>query len=468
MPGRPDFAEEGEEQQQQADGGHELEAAAAEEDGVLAEASHVATVGIDDTLDTELDVDTDADADADTDTDVADAQVDCITTAAQSRLRSCQHSGFEPARAQQGREKRQQREAREDDASASASESSVGRILGASTTPRSWRQLTDMTHGKFSPCASSPAWFLRCRTRRMDIIDLYKDMQRAVEDLATCLMCFLQIDRLNHQGHANFVWCAEFDCSADDGDLRRDALPSKRRRDEQRGEKFLEVSMMLKPAVYEIRIQNQVIFLDPPLGYTRQTWIQQLHHWLGGWILHALSSKLGANARYSHVGNAVQIIARNSLTTRCNGRSRSWRPRFEDYISKWLQFQSLRDLEAKYVFNCLGDLLAHLQRQLTGIKRVQARVNAKYDAWLRDILLRFSVKLAIGNAMKDIRAAIPEVRNGPEHHPVEGLVGGKRRFCSFGFRVSRPARPCFPISVLIQVLYALPFLPALSLASVAI
>ena len=39
--------------------------------------------------------------------------------------------------------------------------------------------------------------------------------------------------------------------------------------------------MTLKPIVHEIRIQNQVIFLDPPIEYARQTWLQQLHDWLG-------------------------------------------------------------------------------------------------------------------------------------------------------------------------------------------
>ena len=77
-------------------------------------------------------------------------------------------------------------------------------------------------------------------------------------------------------------------------------MPSKRRGDKQRGEKvgraypsssqlsdwltrtqFLEGSMTLKPIVHEIRIQNQVIFLDPPTEYARQTWLQQLHDWLG-------------------------------------------------------------------------------------------------------------------------------------------------------------------------------------------
>ena len=43
--------------------------------------------------------------------------------------------------------------------------------------------------------------------------------------------------------------------------------------------------MTLKPIVHEIRIQNQVIFLDPPIEYARATWIKQLHDWLGELIL---------------------------------------------------------------------------------------------------------------------------------------------------------------------------------------
>ena len=39
--------------------------------------------------------------------------------------------------------------------------------------------------------------------------------------------------------------------------------------------------MTVKPIVHEIRIQNQVIFLDPPIEYARATWVKQLHDWLG-------------------------------------------------------------------------------------------------------------------------------------------------------------------------------------------
>lgn len=121
----------------------------------------------------------------------------------------------------------------------------------------------------------------------------------------------------------------------------------------------------------------------------------------------------------------------------------------KEYVGKWLQFQSLWDLEAEYVFNRLGEDLGHWQQLLTEIKKsrttfdtsetqksfgvcvidyeqVQARVNAKYDSWQRDILSRFGVKL--GNAMKEMHAQILKARNELEHHSIEGLVGAPRRF----------------------------------------
>lgn len=115
-----------------------------------------------------------------------------------------------------------------------------------------------------------------------------------------------------------------------------------------------------------------------------------------------------------------------------------------EYVGKWLQFQSLWDLEAEYVFGRLGDSLANWQQLLGEIKKargtfdtsetqksfgvcvvdyeqVQARVNAKYDAWQRDILQRFGTKL--GTVMREMHASILKARNDLEHHSIEGLVG---------------------------------------------
>lgn len=114
------------------------------------------------------------------------------------------------------------------------------------------------------------------------------------------------------------------------------------------------------------------------------------------------------------------------------------------YVAKWLQFQSLWDLEAEYVFTRLGDSLASWQQLLSEIKKtratfdnsdtersfgvvivdyeqVQARVNAKYDSWQRDVLSRFGVKLGV--AMKEMHASILKARNDLEHHSIEGMIG---------------------------------------------
>ena len=115
----------------------------------------------------------------------------------------------------------------------------------------------------------------------------------------------------------------------------------------------------------------------------------------------------------------------------------------------WLQFQSLWDLEPEYVYNRLGEDLSQWQQLLTEIKKtrttfdtshaqksfgvciieyeqVQARVNAKYDSWQKDILSKFGVKLS--NTMKELHANILKARNDLEHHTIDGVIGGSRKF----------------------------------------
>lgn len=43
----------------------------------------------------------------------------------------------------------------------------------------------------------------------------------------------------------------------------------------------METSLKVTPLVHEIRIRNQVIYLDPPIELARANWYQQLHEWLG-------------------------------------------------------------------------------------------------------------------------------------------------------------------------------------------
>ncbi|KZT09045.1 uncharacterized protein LAESUDRAFT_696464 [Laetiporus sulphureus 93-53] len=351
----------------------------------------------------------------------------------------------------------------------------------------------DNRHIQFVQEFASVVSILQDKTN--NVIDLYKDIARSVEELSTCpytseafieLLGRIQaaIDRLNLEGYANLehwvaeldqrietallqrlthiiqVWCSEFDRS-EDADGRREPLRDvmiKRRGDKRlRDEKSLDGGMTLKPIVHEIRIQNQVIFLDPPIEYARQTWVQQLHNWLGV----VCQLRRIQSSRYE-IGLQMQGVTATeatytSLLTRFTDSTLE-RPfalieqkvqQLKEYVAKWLQFQSLWDLEAEYVFSRLGDSLAHWQQLLTEIKKarstfdtsdtqksfgvcvidyeqVQSRVNAKYDAWQKDILNRFGVKL--GNAMKEMHATIMKARNELEHQSIEGLVGASRRF----------------------------------------
>jgi hypothetical protein len=118
----------------------------------------------------------------------------------------------------------------------------------------------------------------------------------------------LQIDRLNLEGYANLdawvaqlderiesillgrlsniinEWCAEFS-RTEDSDSRSSSLlvDAKRRvgfasdKDQATNSGRVEVISL----VHEVRIQNQVIYLDPPIEHARASWLKQLQGWLG-------------------------------------------------------------------------------------------------------------------------------------------------------------------------------------------
>jgi dynein heavy chain 1 len=110
------------------------------------------------------------------------------------------------------------------------------------------------------------------------------------------------------------------------------------------------------------------------------------------------------------------------------------------YVDRWLQFQSLWDLQADQVYNTLGDDLVNWLQILTEIRKsratfdtseifrsfgvvaitfdqVQSRVNAKYDAWQRDIVQRFAGVLS--NAMKDLFTELKKARIDLEKQTLE-------------------------------------------------
>ena len=111
-----------------------------------------------------------------------------------------------------------------------------------------------------------------------------------------------------------------------------------------------------------------------------------------------------------------------------------------DYVSKWLQYQSLWDLESDFVYTKLGDDLNRWQQLVLEIKKarstfdnseteksfgslsidydqVQSKVNAKYDQWQREILNKFGAKL--GTSMKNFHSIISKARIDLEQQSID-------------------------------------------------
>lgn len=317
-----------------------------------------------------------------------------------------------------------------------------------------------------------------------DVIDVQRVITSTIEELQTCpfhhqeFSSRLQkiqslIDRLNLEGYPNLetwvhfvdakietvfearlrlitaAWCEEF--SRQSKERPHGRAPNRihpGRSDRITAERD---SIELKPVTYEVRIRNQVIYLDPPIEHARAFWFHQLHEtWATICSLPRIQStrfemdvQLRKNAK-------VEQQTYTTLLLRFQNDDALSQPfalieakisELSVYVTKWLQFQSLWDLEAEHVYARLGESLSHWQQLLSEIRRtrstfdnadtarsfgiatvkyeqVQSKVNAKYDAWQRDLLGKFGSML--GNEMREVHSAIRKARTDLEQHSIEG------------------------------------------------
>lgn len=327
-----------------------------------------------------------------------------------------------------------------------------------------------------------------------ELIEIQRDMHTTIDELGKCAYsteAFAErlqkiqntIDKLNLEGYPNLEeWVGNLDRLIEDVLLRRlksvsmawckafvrhglnQSGGSSGRGD--RGAKSLAVNgagtangsdanaandhITLQPITLEVRIQNQVIFLDPPLEHARASWFRQLHEVLS--VVCCLTRIQSSRYEIGLQMRGKQRVTEQdytSLLTRFQDGSLE-RPfvlieaklaEVGSYVAKWLQFQSLWDLESEHVFARLGDSLASWQQLLAEIRRtratfdnsdtqrsfgicvidydqVQSKVNAKYDTWQRDILNRYGTKLSA--AMREVHAAVAKARVELEQHSIEG------------------------------------------------
>ncbi len=316
--------------------------------------------------------------------------------------------------------------------------------------------------------------------RTDSLVEMDSDLSNIIADLATCPYTTeafsdrLQniqktIDKLNLEGYANLDswvaqldqkieavllvrlravidrWTAEFDKDGE-ASQREGSTAAKKKTVSQQIDP--DGSLKLESAVHEIRIKNQVIFLDPPIESARASWYAQLHNWLGVvcGLTRIQSSRyeIGLKLQNSDPGDvnysSLLLKFTDGTLLRPFAVVEAKLGQMSVYVNKWLQFQSLWDLESEYVFSRLGDGLASWQQLLQEIRKtratfdtsdtqrsfgvavvnyeqVQSKVNAKYDTWQREIVGRFGSKL--GSSMKETHAAILKARHDLEHHSIE-------------------------------------------------
>ncbi|CAG8502150.1 6068_t:CDS:10 [Scutellospora calospora] len=193
---------------------------------------------------------------------------------------------------------------------------------------------------------------------------------------------------------------------------------------------------VLEPSVHEVRIRNQVIYLDPPIEDARARWYNQLHKWLSVVCnLQRIQVSFYEICLQDRWPTSRETTYSNLLTKILDGSLEKAYEVIEtklkevsDYVNnKWYQFQPLWDLEPNNIYDRLGDNLKIWKQILSEIKKprtifdnsdfegsfglivvdyeqAQSKVNAKYNQWQRDIFYKFGRKL--GDSMREFHSSI--------------------------------------------------------------
>ena len=245
--------------------------------------------------------------------------------------------------------------------------------------------------------------------------------------------------------HAIVLWIDAFQNASDRG-VNDDSV--QKRLDAASGEEVPTAQApKLRRLLHEVSMRNQVIYLDPPFEYARANWFSQLHDWLG--IVcnlqkvqasrYEMKLDLATSAESGQTFANLPQQCAESLSQVYNAIEQKLHE-VGSYVDKWLQFQSLWDLTSDQVYDVLGADLARWLRLLQEIRKtratfdtsevsrsfgnitidyeqVQTKVNAKYDQWQHEILLKFASRL--GNRMRDVYVEIEKARRELEGQSLE-------------------------------------------------
>ncbi|KAF2261353.1 hypothetical protein CC78DRAFT_619491 [Lojkania enalia] len=310
------------------------------------------------------------------------------------------------------------------------------------------------------------------QTKVSTLVAINAIVERALKDLETCSYnteSFRQhletiqrsVDQLNLENYSNLTsWVADMNArieaillvrlsraisqwidvftNVEEEDDRPSSQPTPADTTEERPK--------LSRLTLEITMRNQVIYLNPPIEYARANWLEQLQQWLA--VICTLQ-KIKAS-RYEMRLEAVDDSSTNQfadLPSRCTDSLMQVYGAVEDklrdissYVDEWLQFQSLWDLQSEHVYEILGEDLSRWLQLLQEIRKTRAtfdnseisrsfgyvtvdyeqaqvKVNAKYDQWQQEILVKFASRL--GQRMVEVYGELERARKDLEVQTLE-------------------------------------------------
>jgi len=196
----------------------------------------------------------------------------------------------------------------------------------------------------------------------------------------------------------------------------------------------------------EISMNNQTIFVLPPVAHVKATWLQNLETWLD--VLCSLQRIKATRYQVSAVSALHQTQDYfEDLAIDCLEPLEHAYSAVDDkvaelrtYLDEWYRYQSLWDLQTSQVQDTLGEDLELWHQLIQEIKharstfdtsevrktfgyvtfnyeQVQSKITQKYDQWQYDITSRFGIIL--GNRMREVFAELKRARHDLENQSLE-------------------------------------------------
>lgn len=203
--------------------------------------------------------------------------------------------------------------------------------------------------------------------------------------------------------------------------------------------------------VHELTLKNRMISLHPPLEAARCSWLQNFQQNIDSTsrLVKIEANRFDIRLTINRQGSTKGVetfhdipLAMTEDISKVLFLIEHHIQNAELYLDNWYQFQALWDLEASQVFETLGTDMAQWLQILNEIRKarstfdttevyknfgllridfrtVQVRINAKYDGWQQDIILKFSQRL--NSAMKDLCVEMESLRRDLEQQSIDAF-----------------------------------------------